>query len=353
MRDSFANGGVTAPFSILNSRFLLITKTTETSSSSSPSSLLLLLTKNHLDHLVTRYLGSSPLIMSSGLTLAEKLAANQAARHLSRQRAFEARRAAREAEVDTSSVNDEYAASMLPPDSSDEEGESGLNHHKEPSNPPPPENAPHVTGAFHHPSRAPPPSSEPEPEKPAMKKKRGKNAPLELASKTPVPYTRAALYTADGRRKDGRVKRIDPRFSELSGEFDFTGYRRAYEFVDTLREREANELTKASRGVSGPAAANLKKAAMVIKSRMATEKDREEKLGRRKERFRKEREAVANGKKPFYMKASEEKRLDLLDKYEGLKAKGGVDKYMKKRRQKLAAKDHKLIPRSRRRIGDE
>ena len=62
----------------------------------------------------------------------------------------------------------------------------------------------------------------------------------------------------------------------------------------------------------------------------------------------KEKEAVAGGKAPFYLKKSEKKRLELVAKYEALKASGGLDKYMAKRRKKNAAKDHRYLPVGRR-----
>jgi ribosomal RNA-processing protein 36 len=57
---------------------------------------------------------------------------------------------------------------------------------------------------------------------------------------------------------------------------------------------------------------------------------------------------VGAGKRPFYLKKSEKKRLELVAKYEALKASGGLEKYMAKRRKKNAAKDHRYLPVGRR-----
>jgi ribosomal RNA-processing protein 36 len=61
-----------------------------------------------------------------------------------------------------------------------------------------------------------------------------------------------------------------------------------------------------------------------------------------------EKQAVAAGKAPFYLKKSEVKKRELLAKYEELKDSGGLEKFMAKRRKKNAAKDHRYVPSTRR-----
>lgn len=58
----------------------------------------------------------------------------------------------------------------------------------------------------------------------------------------------------------------------------------------------------------------------------------------------KEKTAVLAGKTPFYLKASDRKRIELEAKFEELQAKGGLDKFMEKRRKKNASKDHRYVP---------
>ena len=60
---------------------------------------------------------------------------------------------------------------------------------------------------------------------------------------------------------------------------------------------------------------------------------------------------MKQGKKPFYLKASEKRRLALVQKFKTLKASGGLEKALAKRRQKVASKDHRLLPRGRRQRG--
>ena len=62
-----------------------------------------------------------------------------------------------------------------------------------------------------------------------------------------------------------------------------------------------------------------------------------------------ERAAVKQGKKPFFLKRSEAKRQELVAKYKHLKATGGLEKAVQKRRRKNAMKDHRYVPASRNR----
>jgi ribosomal RNA-processing protein 36 len=58
--------------------------------------------------------------------------------------------------------------------------------------------------------------------------------------------------------------------------------------------------------------------------------------------------AVREGKRPFYLKKSEQRRLELLARYEELQASGKLEQYMAKRRKRNAAKDHRYLPGGRR-----
>lgn len=57
----------------------------------------------------------------------------------------------------------------------------------------------------------------------------------------------------------------------------------------------------------------------------------------------KEKAAVKAGKGLYHLKKSEARRLELVARYEELKASGRLDKYMEKRRKKNASKEHKHL----------
>ena len=62
------------------------------------------------------------------------------------------------------------------------------------------------------------------------------------------------------------------------------------------------------------------------------------------ERLSKERELVKMGKKPFYLKKGDEKKLELVEKYEELKKSGKLEKVLEKKRKHNASKVHKFLP---------
>ncbi len=66
-----------------------------------------------------------------------------------------------------------------------------------------------------------------------------------------------------------------------------------------------------------------------------------------------QREARSQGKAPYYLKKSEKRKLELLERYKELSSAGKVDQYLEKRRKRNAAKDHKLVPSTRRTMMDE
>jgi ribosomal RNA-processing protein 36 len=62
----------------------------------------------------------------------------------------------------------------------------------------------------------------------------------------------------------------------------------------------------------------------------------------------KEKAAVKEGKKPYFLKKSAVRKAELVEKYKELKASGQLAKFLEKRRKRNASKDHKLLPSSRR-----
>ena len=61
-----------------------------------------------------------------------------------------------------------------------------------------------------------------------------------------------------------------------------------------------------------------------------------------------EKEKVANGKKPFFLKDSVKKEIALEQKYKDLKSTGKFQSYMRKQSKKAAMKEHKWMPTTRR-----
>ena len=75
------------------------------------------------------------------------------------------------------------------------------------------------------------------------------------------------------------------------------------------------------------------------------ERDRTDKRVERKREFMKhEREAVSNGKKPFFLKKREIREAELKDRFESLSKRGKLNKYMEKKRKRNAERDVANMP---------
>ena len=59
---------------------------------------------------------------------------------------------------------------------------------------------------------------------------------------------------------------------------------------------------------------------------------------------------MATGKKPFYLKASDEKAIELVEKYDRMKKQGTLAKSMKAKRKKNASKLARQVSMKSRRI---
>lgn len=141
----------------------------------------------------------------------------------------------------------------------------------------------------------------------------------------------------------GRRSR-DPRFDDLSGEFNPTVFSQTYRFLNDAREQELASLKKSLKKVrSATSKANVENAIDFLqKSKAAAERD--ERLRQQKATvFATERQLVKQGKKPYFPKKRVLRQIELADKFEQLKKAGGVDKFIAKRRRKNASKDHRWL----------
>lgn len=140
----------------------------------------------------------------------------------------------------------------------------------------------------------------------------------------------------------------DPRFEPLSSEPQDSKLQSAYSFLDDYREDEMKELKTAIKSSKDDDAKDRLKralASMESKKKAQLRKDREREI---LDRHRKEeKDLVKQGKQPFYLKRSEQKKRVLLDQYGELKGKQ-LDRVIERRRKKVEGKEKKRMPFARR-----
>ncbi|EPQ67669.1 Bgt-5331 [Blumeria graminis f. sp. tritici] len=168
-----------------------------------------------------------------------------------------------------------------------------------------------------------------------------KHAPTEVSSKKAVTRRRDVVATAYRKPRD-------PRFELISGPVDRSRVNAAYSFLDTYREDEINELKTAIKATK-----DLEKKEELKKTLMAMESRQKANMKKLKEqevvdRHKKEEKAlVKQGKQPYYLKKSEQKKQILLDRFAGLKGKQ-LDRVIERRRKKVDGREKKKMPFSRR-----
>ncbi|KAI3435530.1 hypothetical protein D9Q98_001596 [Chlorella vulgaris] len=175
-------------------------------------------------------------------------------------------------------------------------------------------------------------------------KREGKHRPAEMSSKKPVPVFRDAMQAG---KRDIR----DPRFESLSsGQYNEEKFKKRYAFLyDEKLPAERDELRAALARAKGQGRREeLQVKLSRVEQQLRSEEARRKREGFKKQVKAKERGAVRDGKQPFYLKKSEQRRLELLAKYEELKAGGKLEAYLAKRRKRNAAKDHRHLPGDRR-----
>ncbi|KAI1805461.1 DUF947-domain-containing protein [Daldinia bambusicola] len=170
-----------------------------------------------------------------------------------------------------------------------------------------------------------------------------KHAPTEQSSKRQVTRRREVVSSH-------KPVARDPRFSAaVQGRpIDEERLRRAYGFLDEYRDSEMAQLRAAAKKTKDAAAKEeLKRALASMEGKKKAQQAREAERRVLEEHRRREKELVKQGKKPFYLKRSEQKKQLLVDRFAGLKGKQ-VDRVIERRRKKLASKERREMPLARR-----
>ncbi|KAI9479573.1 hypothetical protein BDB00DRAFT_775714, partial [Zychaea mexicana] len=165
--------------------------------------------------------------------------------------------------------------------------------------------------------------------------------PMEVSSKKAVGRFRDVVPASGSKTRD-------PRFDKLSGQLNQDLFEKSYSFLNDYKKSEQEMLrTSIKKEKNQETRANMESLLLKMVSREATEKQTKRKQQLLRERKKAEAELVKQGKKPYFLKRSEQRKLELMDKYQQLGEKN-MDKILAKRRKKNAAKDHRRVPFKRR-----
>ncbi|OHS95496.1 ribosomal RNA processing protein 36 [Tritrichomonas foetus] len=165
------------------------------------------------------------------------------------------------------------------------------------------------------------------------KQKKASGAPQEMS-------TKQAGGGYDFLARSNRPKSFDPRFHDECGKIDQIQFVKNYSFVQENREKEIQQIMKMIKKPNNSEDIEMlkkKKQSLEDQSKIfkAKQKDVEERFNWHNE----ERQRVLEGKKPFWLSKTSMKEKEEQRKFQELKETGRLNKYLTKRRKKLAQKD--------------
>ena len=168
-----------------------------------------------------------------------------------------------------------------------------------------------------------------------------KHAPAELSSKKAVSRKREVVATQ-------KVNHCDPRFEPVSGSVDEQKHKKNYSFLETYRDFEMSELkTAISKTNDGERKEQLRRLFLGMESRKKVQDVKEQQQEVLRKHRKQEKEKIGRGKRPFFLKKADQKKLALVERFESMKSRQ-VDKVIERRRKKKAAKERKVMPNARR-----
>ncbi|KAK9721270.1 rRNA biogenesis protein rrp36 [Basidiobolus ranarum] len=174
-----------------------------------------------------------------------------------------------------------------------------------------------------------------------------KKKPMEITSKRPVSRRRTVV-------EGSKPKTRDPRFDNLSGKLNEEMFGKSYQFLQDYKSDELRMLREnISKERDPKQVEKLKSQLQRMQSQQAATNEKHRKQDIKHNRKKAEMELVSKGKKPFFLKRAELKKLELMDKFKSIKESGNIDKVIEKRRKHNAAKQHTRIPFKRRRTGEQ
>ncbi|KAF2003071.1 DUF947-domain-containing protein [Amniculicola lignicola CBS 123094] len=176
----------------------------------------------------------------------------------------------------------------------------------------------------------------------APRARSSKHAPAVQSSKRAVTRKRAVVEVK-------KPVARDPRFDNIGGARpDDNTLLKRYAFLEDYKASEMAELRAAIKKTKSEADKDtLKRKLLSMESQKKARDRKEQHQEVAREHKKKEKELVKQGKNPFYLKKSEQKKLTLINQYESLKGKQ-LDHAIERRRKKATAKERKSMPSERR-----
>lgn len=170
-----------------------------------------------------------------------------------------------------------------------------------------------------------------------------KHRPLEMSAKVRVPFLRQVVPVSK------KVAR-DPRFDDLSGEYNPEVFDKTYQFLDDIRTKEKQLVKKQ---LKKQHSAEEREKLQQLLQRMEQQEQAQQERRRQQElrlALKQERRAQAQqGHRPYFLKKSEQRQLVLAEKFKELKRSRKLESFLSRKRRRNAGKDRRHLPPSKER----
>ncbi|XP_061002726.1 kelch domain-containing protein 3 isoform X2 [Dama dama] len=165
-----------------------------------------------------------------------------------------------------------------------------------------------------------------------------KHRPLEMSAKVRVPFLRQVVPVSK------KVAR-DPRFDDLSGEYNPEVFDKTYQFLDDIRARE-KELVKKQlkKRRSGEEHEKLQQLLQRMEQQEMAQKERKRQQELRLALKQERRAQAQQGRRPYFLKKSEQRQLVLAEKFKELKRSKKLESFLSRKRRRNAGKDRRHLP---------
>ena len=164
------------------------------------------------------------------------------------------------------------------------------------------------------------------------KKKKSNDAPREMS-------TKKAGGGYDFLARANRPKSFDPRFSDECGKIDHIQFVKNYSFLQETRQKEIQQINKQLKKANPEDREALKRKKQSLEDQSKIFNDKQKDVEERFNWFKEEKQKVLEGKRPFWLDKAAMKDKEERRKYQELKESGRLNRYLIKRRKKLAQKD--------------
>ncbi|XP_030171412.1 kelch domain-containing protein 3 isoform X2 [Lynx canadensis] len=165
-----------------------------------------------------------------------------------------------------------------------------------------------------------------------------KHRPLEMSAKVRVPFLRQVVPISK------KVAR-DPRFDDLSGEYNPEVFDQTYQFLNDIRAKE-KELVKKQlkKHRSGQEHEKLQQLLQRMEQQELAQQERKRQQELRLALKQERRARAQQGHRPYFLKKSEQRQLVLAEKFKELKRSKKLESFLSRKRRRNAGKDRRHLP---------